>query len=73
MTGLGISPWIGTCVRRRRGFGWGTESSKARVYGSVGRRKMVSYWANSTIRPKYLIATESEMYSTTERSWEMNR
>src|SRR5690606_29290002 len=43
LTGLGISPWIGTWVRRRRGSGFGTESSKARVYGCVGRRKIVSF------------------------------
>ena len=48
-------------------------SSSAKVFASGERLFRSSLVAVSTISPKYITATRSEMYSTTERSCEMNK
>src|ERR671917_2609826 len=74
-TGEGTSP--SRTIRSRSsstsGSGTGTAESRAWVYGCKGLLYSSSLGAISTITPRYITPTRSEMYLTTERSWEMNR
>ena len=77
LTGLGRSP--SSRIRLRvalawRGSGSGIADSSACVYGCAGRlEQLVAVGAISTILPRYITATRSEMCRTTDRSWAMNR
>ena len=72
--GLGISPCrIILSLLRRRGSGSGTAEISDFVYGCRGFEKISSDVPVSTIRPRYMTHTRSEMYRTTDRSWEMKR
>ena len=59
--------------RSRRGSGSGIADSSACVYGCAGRSNSSSVGAISTILPRYITATRSEMCRTTDRSCAMNR
>ena len=55
------------------GSGIGTADSSACVYGCAGSCRASSPRPISTILPRYITATRSEMCRTTDRSWAMNR
>ena len=77
LSGPGASP--ASRIRRRparaagRGSGTGTADSSACVYGCRGAAYSESPSASSTILPRYITATRSEMCRTTDRSCAMNR
>ena len=64
-------------MRRRcrslRGSGSGIAESSACVYGCAGRSKTSSTSPISTIRPRYITATRSAMWRTTDKSCATNR
>jgi hypothetical protein len=64
-------------IRSRRrsaaGSGVGTAERRACVYGCEGRANSTFVSATSTIAPRYMTATRSAMWRTTERSWAMRR
>ena len=74
-TGDGTSPVSTIRLRWRStfGFGTGTADSRACVYGCAGRSYTSSRLPISTILPRYITATRSAMWRTTERSWATNR
>jgi len=55
------------------GSGTGTAENKASVYGCSGFLNIISFDPVSTISPRYITPTLSEIYSTTDKSCEMNR
>ena len=55
------------------GSATGMAERSACVYGCFGSRWITSREPISTISPRYMTATRSDMCSTTCRSWEMNR
>ena len=73
--GLGTSPvsrMRSRCARSRRaGSGTGTAEISAFVYGCLGWAYSESRSAISTILPRYITATRSEMWRTTDRSCAM--
>ncbi len=60
-------------ARSLRGSGNGIAESSACVYGCAGRLKTRSTSPISTILPRYMTATRSAMYRTTDRSCATNR
>ena len=55
------------------GSGIGTAESSACVYGCMGMLKSSRPSASSTILPRYITATRSQIWRTMLRSWAMNR
>ena len=51
----------------------GAADINARVYGCPVRSYTSAYVPSSTTRPRYMVATRSEMCLTICRSWAMNR
>ena len=72
-SGLATSPCGTMRSRRSVGSATGIADSSACVYGCLGSRWMASREPISTISPRYITATRSDMCSTTCRSWEMKR
>jgi hypothetical protein len=58
--------------RSMRGSGTGTADRRAFVYGCAGCSYTVSAGPTSTIFPRYITATTSLMWRTTDRSCAMN-
>src|SRR5262245_13002934 len=76
LSGARASNDVGSSAMRPRGASGsstGTALSKARVYGCLGLENSVCVLPISTILPRYITATRSQMFSTRRRSWAMNR
>ncbi len=71
LIGLGRSPSrrIRLRVRSALGSGCGAADSKAFVYGCFGLLNISEVLPISTIFPRYITATRSEMCLTTDKSW----
>ena len=68
-----ISPLSTRGRKARLGSGSGMADTSASVYGCMGAWNRSSTGPISTILPPYMTATRSQKYSTTLRSWAMNR
>src|SRR3989304_49876 len=71
--GLGISPLSIILFFFLLGSGIGTAESKASVYGCTGWLYMSAEFPISTIFPRYMTAILLLIYSTTLKSWVINR
>ena len=74
-TGLGSSPVriIRSLLASMIGSGMGIAERSALVYGCKGFEYYSARSAISTICPRYITATRSLMWLTTDRSCEMNK
>ena len=71
--GEGTSPLSTSRFLRRRGSASGMAERRATVYGWRGSRYSCSTVPSSAILPRYITATRSLKYWTTDRLWLMNR